>query len=122
MRSTQNRIDAYNAKTTTTLYNEVMTAVVELAKGNFAASANAYESIEAQVMTVMGAEAVPRIEWGAYLAFANQMDRLHRLCAGTTFRMAGLVYINVWVQRSLTQSTLTAIAFEVFGWSAPAAF
>lgn len=122
MRTTQQRIDKYNAKVDSSHYGALMVAVLPLAKGNFAAAANTLEVIEAQALQILGEEGVMRIHYGGYLACLNQCWRMKLSGTGSSWQLACLVILNVWVARGLTQSVLEELLSVVLGWSAPSAW
>lgn len=122
MRTTQQRIDQYNAKVVPGRYETLMTAIIPLAKGNFAASANAYESDEASFLLVLESQAVPRTTYGGYLACWNKCRMMKATGGGVSWQIACLVLLYQWVSRGLTQSVLEEGLMTVLGWSHPSSF
>lgn len=119
MRTTAQRIAAYEARMQSTQLDPTNAAVNALAKANFADYANEWVPKEQQMRALLNALSVPTIQFGWYTAYAGEMYHLWKTADGAAAVTTGTVIVTKWTTLGLNATALKTIAADLFNITIP---
>lgn len=116
MRTSAQRNDQYVAKTDPATVGLKVAARLPSMKTDFAAVTNELVQAQACTLDVLNEDAIPRIKWGRYFAFCNEMFRLTTVTdvAGPLAIAETDALVAKWVAFGCLLPTVTTIAFNCF--------
>jgi len=96
MRTTAQRIAAYNARMLSTLVDPVLSAVSAIQQANFAAYVNEFVPKQVALRVILNDEGVQVIDYAAYEAFHGELYRLFKSFAGPALQAAFCILVAKW--------------------------
>lgn len=96
MRTTQQRIDAYDARALSSLFDPVLSAVAALASANYAAYVNVFVPKQVALRAILNDEGVQVIDFGPYEAFHGELYHLSIKFAGPALQAAYCTLVAKW--------------------------
>jgi len=96
MRTTAQRIAAYNARMLSSLVDPVLSAVATLASTNYAAYVNVFVPKQEALRAILNDEGVQVIDYGPYEAFHGELYHLSLKFAGPALQAAFCILVAKW--------------------------
>lgn len=96
MRTTAQRIAAFEARMLTSIIDPVLSAVAALATTNYAAYVNDFVPKQVALRVILNDEGVPVIDFGPYEAFHGELYSLNSKFAGPTLQAAFCILVAKW--------------------------
>ena len=118
MRSTAQRIAAYNARMQSSLIDPTLSAKAALQQANFEAYANDFVAKQVQLRAILNDEDVKVIEVGAYEAFHGELYQLSKQFSGATAQTEFCILVAKWADTAhlgaSAQSVLERIGADLY--------
>jgi len=119
MRTSAQRIAAYEARMQSTLLDPTNAAINALAKANFATYANEFVPMQQQLRVLLNALGVATIDFAAYEAYNGEMYHVYKTCSGASAVFTGTALVTKWTSLGLTALALKAIALDLYSITIP---
>ena len=118
MRTTAQRIAAYNARALSSLWDPVLSAVSSLAQANYAAYVNVFVPNQVALRAILNDEGVQVIDFVAYEAFHGELFHLSRSFAGPALQAAYCILVAKWADSAhlgaAAQTILERIGLDIY--------
>ena len=118
MRTTAQRIDAYNARMLSSLIDPTLSAVSTLAQANYAAYVNVFVPNQVALRAILNDEGVQVIDYAAYEAFRGELFHLSVSFAGPALQAAFCILVAKWADSAhldaAAQSILERIGLDIY--------
>lgn len=96
MRTTAQRIAAFEARMLSSLVDPVLSAVAALATANYAAYVNVFVPNQVALRAILNDEGVQVIDVGPYEAFHGELFHLDQKFSGPTLQAAFCILVAKW--------------------------
>lgn len=118
MRTTAQRIAAYNARALSSLWDPVLSAVSSLAQANYAAYVNVFVPNQVALRAILNDEGVQVIDFVAYEAFHGELFHLSQSFAGPALQAAYCILVAKWADSAhldaAAQPILERIGLDIY--------
>lgn len=118
MRTTQQRIDAFDARMLSSLVDPVLSAVAALASANYAAYVNVFVPKQEALRVILNDEGVQIIDYGPYEAFHGELYHLSIKFAGPALQAAYCILVAKWADTAhlgaAAQTILERIGADIY--------
>jgi len=118
MRTTAQRIDAYNARMLTSIIDPVLSAMAALAGVNYAAYVTVFVPKQEALRVILNDEGVPLVDFGPYEAFHGELYHLSVVSAGPTLQAAFCILVAKWADTAhlgpAAQTILERIGADIY--------
>jgi len=119
VRTSAQRIAAYEARMQSTLLDPTNAAINDLAKANFATYANEFVPKQQQLRALLNALSIPTIQFGGYEAYNGEMYHLWKTTDGPAAVTTGAALVTKWTSLGLNAIALKAIAADLYNITIP---
>lgn len=114
MRSSKQRIDAYNARSASALLDPARAASALLARRNYAAHANGFVPKQLALRELLNGHPIPTVDYFVYEAFNGEMYHLSSVTAGSAAVTTATALIAKYVAGGADEDLLVEIAVQIW--------
>lgn len=114
MRSSKQRIDAYNVRSVSSLLDPARAASALLARRNYAAHANGFVPKQLALRELLNGQRIPTTDFFTYEAFNGQMYHVSRTTAGSAAVTVATALIAKYVAGGADEDLLVQIAGDLW--------